>query len=94
VLSGHVSYSAVLLRPCTFYPSSSSWLLMTLPAEIYQSDALSMGLNNGVKPSTMPLTVSDGSYDLRDHFFTPPYPHPSCKFIFYHVINLHVVYYI
>lgn len=49
-------------------------------AEIYQSDALSMGLNNGVKPSTMPLTVSDGSYDLRDHFFTPPYPHPSCKF--------------
>lgn len=46
---------------------------------IYQSDALSMGLNNGVKPSTMPLTVSDGSYDLRDHFFTPPYPHPSCE---------------
>ena len=30
----------------------SSW------AGIYQSDALSMGLNNGVKPSTMPLTVS------------------------------------
>ena len=27
-------------------------------AGIYQSDALSMGLNGGVKPSTMPLTVS------------------------------------
>mmetsp|Transcript_20971 Transcript_20971/g.45468 ORF Transcript_20971/g.45468 Transcript_20971/m.45468 type:complete len:1024 (-) Transcript_20971:39-3110(-) len=46
-------------------------------AGIYQSDALSLGLNGGVKPSTMPLTVSDGSLDLRDHFFTPPYPHPS-----------------
>eukprot|EP00579_Thalassiosira_antarctica_P010657 CAMPEP_0201910854 /NCGR_PEP_ID=MMETSP0903-20130614/2060_1 /ASSEMBLY_ACC=CAM_ASM_000552 /TAXON_ID=420261 /ORGANISM="Thalassiosira antarctica, Strain CCMP982" /LENGTH=1038 /DNA_ID=CAMNT_0048445531 /DNA_START=117 /DNA_END=3233 /DNA_ORIENTATION=- len=46
-------------------------------AGTYQSDALSMGLNDGVKPSTMPLTVSDESYDLRDHFFTPPFPHPS-----------------
>lgn len=48
-------------------------------ASIYQSDALSMGLNGGVRPSTMPLTVSDGSLDVRDYFFTPPYPHPSCK---------------
>eukprot|EP00581_Thalassiosira_minuscula_P001325 CAMPEP_0183743662 /NCGR_PEP_ID=MMETSP0737-20130205/65330_1 /TAXON_ID=385413 /ORGANISM="Thalassiosira miniscula, Strain CCMP1093" /LENGTH=1037 /DNA_ID=CAMNT_0025979285 /DNA_START=500 /DNA_END=3613 /DNA_ORIENTATION=- len=44
-------------------------------ANIYQNDAMSMGF--GVRPSTMPLTVSDGNYDLRDHFFTPPYPHPS-----------------
>eukprot|EP00986_Skeletonema_menzelii_P002371 scaffold647_cov150-Skeletonema_menzelii.AAC.18 len=46
-------------------------------AGIYQSDALTMGLNNGVKPSTQPLTVSDTQYDLRDSFFTSPYPHPS-----------------
>jgi hypothetical protein len=43
-------------------------------ADIYQSDALTMGLNNGVKPSTQPLTVSDPLYDLRDYFFTSPYP--------------------
>ena len=49
-------------------------------AGIYQNDALSMGLNGGVKPSTMPLTLSDDNLDLRDRFFTPPYPHPSCKF--------------
>ena len=52
--------------------------LQKLNTEIYQEDALSMGINNGVKPSNMPLTLSDSSYDLRDHFFTPPYPHPSC----------------
>jgi hypothetical protein len=46
-------------------------------AGIYQSDALTMGLNNGVKPTTQPLTVSDSQYDLRDSFFTSPYPHPS-----------------
>jgi len=46
-------------------------------AGIYQSDALSMGLNNGKKPTTQPLTVSDTQYDLRDSFFTSPYPHPS-----------------
>jgi len=46
-------------------------------AEVYQGDALSMGLNGGVRPSTMPLTVEDSSLDLRDRFFTPPYPHPS-----------------
>ena len=46
-------------------------------ASLYQSDALTMGLNNGVKPSSMPITVSDQQYDLRDVFFTSPYPHPS-----------------
>lgn len=46
-------------------------------SDIYQTDAVVLGLNNGVKPSTQPLTVSDKAYDLRDHFFTPPYPHPS-----------------
>lgn len=51
--------------------SCSAW------AGIYQSDALSMGLNGGVKPTTQPLTVSDQQYDLRDFFFTSPYPHPS-----------------
>ena len=48
-------------------------------AGIYQSDALSLGWNNGVRPSAMPLTVSDDDNDLRDRFFTPPYPHPSCE---------------
>ena len=48
-------------------------------ASIYQADALSMGLNGGVRPSTMPLTIGDGSLDVRDFFFTPPYPHPSCE---------------
>ena len=46
-------------------------------AEIYQEDALTLGLNSGVKPTTQPLTVSDTQYDLRDVFFTSPYPHPS-----------------
>lgn len=60
--------------------SCSQW------AGIYQSDALSMGLNGGVKPSTMPLTVSDESLDLRDRFFTPPYPHPSCEFLVLYIV--------
>ncbi|EJK47143.1 hypothetical protein THAOC_34166 [Thalassiosira oceanica] len=46
-------------------------------AGVYQSDALSMGLNGGVKPSSQPLTITDVNYDVRDFFFTPPYPHPS-----------------
>ena len=36
-----------------------------------------MGLNNGIKPTTQPYTISDINLDLRDYFFTPPYPHPS-----------------
>ena len=36
-----------------------------------------MGLNGGVKPSSQPLTITDVNYDVRDFFFTPPYPHPS-----------------
>lgn len=49
----------------------------------------SMGLNNGIKPTTQPYTISDINLDLRDYFFTPPYPHPS-----YIILdeNLNVVY--
>mmetsp|Transcript_19161 Transcript_19161/g.39660 ORF Transcript_19161/g.39660 Transcript_19161/m.39660 type:complete len:649 (+) Transcript_19161:206-2152(+) len=46
-------------------------------AEIYENDAVKMGFSIGESAWTMPLTVSDNSFELRDHFFTPPYPHPS-----------------
>lgn len=55
-------------------------------AGIYQSDALSMGLNGGVKPSSMPLTLSDDALDIRDYYFTPPYPHPSCTYLCVHIM--------
>jgi hypothetical protein len=45
-------------------------------AQIYREDA--SGLGYTVSPTdTMPLTISDDSNDIRDVFFTPPYPHPS-----------------
>ena len=55
----------------------------SLWADMHQGDALSMRLNGGVKPSTILLTVEDGSYDLRDDCFTAPFPHPSCEFVYY-----------
>ena len=31
----------------------------------------------GLKPTTMPITIEDSSYAVRDVLFTSPYPHPS-----------------
>jgi hypothetical protein len=47
-------------------------------AQIYRQDAIGLGYN--VTPSTMPLTISDNSNNVRDVFFTPPFPHPSCEY--------------
>ena len=46
-------------------------------AQIYREDAIGLGYT--VTPTTMPLTISDDSNDIRDVFFTPPFPHPSCE---------------
>lgn len=46
-------------------------------AQIYREDATGLGYT--VTPTTMPLTISDDSNDIRDVFFTPPFPHPSCE---------------
>lgn len=48
-------------------------------AQIYREDATGLGYT--VTPTTMPLTISDDSNDIRDVFFTPPFPHPSCELI-------------
>lgn len=47
-------------------------------AQIYREDATGLGYE--VTPTTMPLTISDDSNDIRDVFFTPPFPHPSCEY--------------
>ena len=47
-------------------------------ASMYQDDAMILGLNGGIRPGTMPLAVEDRSLELRDRFFTPPCPYPSC----------------
>ena len=48
-------------------------------ASMYQDDAIMLGLNGGIRPGAMPLTVEDGSLELQDRFFTPLFPHPSCE---------------
>jgi len=46
-------------------------------ADIYQSDALQLFGDSDVVPTTMPLTVLDQSYALRDAYFTTPFGHPA-----------------
>ena len=46
-------------------------------ASIYQSDAEQLYPQSNVIPKEMPITVNDINFELRDHFFTPPFGHPS-----------------